>query len=156
MQTSKPRIDGFLTVFTLAAVLVTVAGMTLWPGQAAAVASQLFSWSTRSFGSLVQIFVFGCVVACVALAFSKYGNVRLGEGKPEYSTLSWVFLLLLRGEAEGLLAATRMIEAAAGDIDGRPVLGGADWRADMALVDNAEWTTGHGPAVGLRLRAALA
>ena len=97
MQTSKPRIDGFLTVFTLAAVLVTVAGMTLWPGQAAAVASQLFSWSTRSFGSLVQIFVFGCVVACVALAFSKYGNVRLGEGKPEYSTLSWVFMFICAG-----------------------------------------------------------
>ena len=72
------------------------------------------------------------------------------------STISWVFLLLLRGEAEGLLAATRVIEAAASDIDGRPVLGGADWRADMALVDNAEWTTGHGPAVGVRLRAALA
>lgn len=72
------------------------------------------------------------------------------------STLSWVFELLLRGEAEGLLAATRVIEAAASDIDGRPVLGGAGWRADMALMDRVDWAAGHGPAVGLRLRTALA
>ena len=73
----------------------------------------------------------------------------------QMSTLSWVFQLLLRGEAEGLLAATRMIEAAAVDIDGRPVLGGAGWRADMALMDAPEWACGHGPAVALRLRASV-
>ncbi|WER49011.1 BCCT family transporter [Cupriavidus sp. WKF15] len=97
MKTSTPRRDGFLTVCTLTAVLVTVIAMVRWPAEAAATASQLFDWSTRSFGSLVQIFVFGCVIACLALAFSKYGNVRLGEGKPEYSTLSWVFMFICAG-----------------------------------------------------------
>ncbi|RDK07996.1 BCCT family transporter [Cupriavidus lacunae] len=97
LKTSTPRRDGFLTVCTLTAVLVTVIAMVRWPAEAAATASQLFDWSTRSFGSLVQIFVFGCVIACLALAFSKYGNVRLGEGKPEYSTLSWVFMFICAG-----------------------------------------------------------
>ncbi|WP_454726956.1 MULTISPECIES: BCCT family transporter [Cupriavidus] len=97
MKTSTPRRDGFLTVCTLTAVLVTVIAMVRWPAEAAATATQLFEWSTRSFGSLVQIFVFGCVIACLALAFSKYGNVRLGEGKPEYSTLSWVFMFICAG-----------------------------------------------------------
>ncbi|AOY95864.1 BCCT family transporter [Cupriavidus sp. USMAA2-4] len=92
-----PRRDGFLTACTLAAVLVTVVAMTYWPAQAAATAAVLFDWSTRSFGSLVQVFVFGCVIACIALAFSKYGNIRLGEGKPEYSTLSWVFMFICAG-----------------------------------------------------------
>jgi BCCT family betaine/carnitine transporter len=97
LKTSTPRRDGFLTVCTLTAVLVTVIAMVRWPAEAAATATQLFDWSTRSFGSLVQIFVFGCVIACLALAFSKYGNVRLGEGKPEYSTLSWVFMFICAG-----------------------------------------------------------
>lgn len=72
------------------------------------------------------------------------------------TTLSWVFQLLLRGEAEGLLAATRVIEAAAIDIDGRPVLGGAGWRADMALMDGADWASGHGAALAVRMRASVA
>lgn len=97
LKTFTPRRDGFLTVCTLTAVLVTVIAMVRWPAEAATTASQLFDWSTRSFGSLVQIFVFGCVIACLALAFSKYGNVRLGEGKPEYSTLSWVFMFICAG-----------------------------------------------------------
>jgi len=97
LKTSAPRRDGFLTVCTLTAVLVTVIAMVRWPAEAAATATQLFDWSTRSFGSLVQMFVFGCVIACLALAFSKYGNVRLGEGKPEYSTLSWVFMFICAG-----------------------------------------------------------
>jgi len=97
LKTSTSRRDGFLTVCTLTAVLVTVIAMVRWPTQAAATATLLFDWSTRSFGSLVQIFVFGCVIACMALAFSKYGNVRLGEGKPEYSTLSWVFMFICAG-----------------------------------------------------------
>lgn len=32
----------------------------------------------------------------IYLATSKYGNIRLGEGKPEYSTLSAVYVYLCR------------------------------------------------------------
>lgn len=72
------------------------------------------------------------------------------------TTLSWVFLLLLRGEAEGLLAALRVVEAAAEDLDSRPVLGGAGWRADLAIADAPDWATGQGAAIGLRMRVSVA
>jgi hypothetical protein len=72
------------------------------------------------------------------------------------STLSWVLQLLLKGEAEGVLARARLVEAAASDIDSRPVLGAEGWRADMALETDPEWARGDGPAVGVRLRVALA
>lgn len=97
MKNTSLRSDGFLTGCTIAAVLVTVVALAEWPAQAAATASHLFEWSTRSFGALVQVLAFGCVLACLALAFSKYGNVRLGEDKPEYSTLSWVFMFICAG-----------------------------------------------------------
>lgn len=31
------------------------------------------------------------------LAFSKYGKIKLGEGKPQYSTMSWIFMFILSG-----------------------------------------------------------
>ena len=103
MNTSAPRRDGFLTLCTLTAVLATVIAMVCWPTEAASTATLLFDWSTRSFGSLIQVFVFGCVIACIGLAFSKYGNVRLGDGKPEYSTLSWVFMFICAGMGSSTL-----------------------------------------------------
>lgn len=103
MNTSAPRRDGFLTLCTLTAVLATVIAMVCWPTQAASTATLLFDWSTRSFGSLIQVFVFGCVIACIGLAFSKYGNVRLGDGKPEYATLSWVFMFICAGMGSSTL-----------------------------------------------------
>ncbi|MGL6042968.1 MAG: hypothetical protein ACRC1J_03515, partial [Sandaracinobacteroides sp.] len=51
----------------------------------------------------------------------------------QQSSLAWVFQLQLRGQAEGLMAQARIVEAAASDIDARPVLSGAGWRADMVL-----------------------
>ena len=33
----------------------------------------------------------------IYLATSKYGNIRLGEGKTEYSTLSWLFMFICAG-----------------------------------------------------------
>jgi hypothetical protein len=72
------------------------------------------------------------------------------------SSLAWVFLLILKGEAEGVLARTRLVEAAAADIDSRPVLGAEGWRADMALEADPDWTRGLGPAVGVRLRVTAA
>ena len=68
------------------------------------------------------------------------------------ASMSWVFLLILKGEAESQLAAIRLVEATAGNIDARPVLGGEGWRADMALEDAPEWARGMGAAIGLRLR----
>lgn len=97
MKNTSLRSDGFLTGCTIAAVLATVVALALWPAETAATASHLFEWSIRSFGALVQLLAFGCVLACLGLAFSKYGNVRLGEDKPEYSTLSWIFMFICAG-----------------------------------------------------------
>jgi hypothetical protein len=71
-------------------------------------------------------------------------------------TLGWTLRLILKGEADGLLAQVRMVEAAAADIEKRPVLGGEGWRADLALEMDADWAAGFGAATGVRLRVAAA
>ncbi|MFN7398020.1 MAG: hypothetical protein ACK5SX_02905 [Sandaracinobacter sp.] len=50
-----------------------------------------------------------------------------------------------------LAACLRLVEAAAGDIDSRPVPGGEGWRANMALEADPQWTSGGSPAIGVRL-----
>ncbi len=84
---------------------------------------------------------------------SKMSGRHLADQK---ASISWVLLLLLTGEAEGVIARLRLVEAAAIDIDGRPVLAGEGWRADMVLEADPEWARGVGPAIGVRLRVAQA
>ena len=57
-----------------------------------------FGWSY-----LVAMFVF--VVFAIVLAFSKYGNIKLGadDSKPEYSTTSWFAMLFGAGMGIGLV-----------------------------------------------------
>ncbi len=74
----------------------------------------------------------------------------------QQTSLSWIIQILMKGEADGLLAQVRLVEAAAADLDARPVLGGEGWRADMSLEVDASWARGHGPALGVRLRVAAA
>lgn len=49
--------------------------------------------------SAVQVLVLLAMGLVIYLATSKYGNIRLGEGKPEYSTLSWLFMFICAGLA---------------------------------------------------------
>lgn len=52
---------------------------------------------TRLLGSTVQVLVLLALGLVLYLAISKYGNIRLGEGKVEYSTLSWLFMFICAG-----------------------------------------------------------
>lgn len=70
-----------------------------------AVMGRLFVFSTNQFGPyylLIGLFLF---VFCVYLAFSKYGNVRLGgdDEKPKFGFWSWFFMLFATGYGVGLV-----------------------------------------------------
>lgn len=72
------------------------------------------------------------------------------------ASLSWTIRLLIEGDAEGLLTRLRLVEAAAADIEARPVLGGEGWRADIVLESESEWAMGRGAAIGVRMRVGAA
>lgn len=103
MSHNNKKIDVFLITVSLIAVLLTVIGLALYPAQAESMANQLFELSTRTFGTSVQVLVFGSSLAVLYLAFSKYGNIRLGAGKPEYSTATWVFMFICAGMGSSTL-----------------------------------------------------
>ena len=74
-----------------------MAALLLWPNEAQASANVLFDGSTRIFGAPVQVLGLGCFLLAVLLAVSKFGRIKLGEGKPAYSTSSWLFMFISAG-----------------------------------------------------------
>ena len=67
------------------------------------ISDNTFSYITTRFGWLYLIAMFGFVVFIIYIALSKYGNIRLGDSKPEYSNFSWFAMLFCAGMGVGLV-----------------------------------------------------
>ena len=50
-------------------------------------------------GPFVELFCFGCLIIVLYIAFGKYKNVKLGEGKPQYSTFSYIAMMFMASMA---------------------------------------------------------
>ncbi|KIC43107.1 glycine/betaine ABC transporter [Ruegeria sp. ANG-R] len=59
----------------------------------------------RSRGWFVMLAASGMLIGCLVLAFSPYGNIRLGrdDEQPEFSTVTWISMLFSAGMGVGLL-----------------------------------------------------
>ncbi|USG64500.1 BCCT family transporter [Brevibacillus ruminantium] len=94
---------------TLTLSLTVVILFVLWgilaPSQLTDTATNVLSFTTSNFGWFYLLVTFFFLVFGIYLAFSKYGNIRLGddEDEPEYSTLSWFAMLFSAGMGIGLV-----------------------------------------------------
>ncbi|WMJ76834.1 MULTISPECIES: glycine betaine uptake BCCT transporter [unclassified Sedimentibacter] len=88
-------------IFSTSIVLWGIIGQTSF----ASAANSLLHFLSKYFGwsYLLSMLIF--VIFAVALAFSKYGNIKLGadDSKPEYSTASWFAMLFGAGMGIGLV-----------------------------------------------------
>jgi len=68
-------------------------------------ASKLMSFLTVNFGWMYLLSMFVFVIVALMLAFSKYGNIKLGadDDVPEFSTKSWFAMLFGAGMGIGLV-----------------------------------------------------
>lgn len=99
MENQNPKIytDKILAITSLAFVFISVAGLAIYSAESIEIASKMMYWATSIFTTPVLLFSFLSIIFIGVLAFSKYGKIKLGEGKPEYSTLSWIFMFILSG-----------------------------------------------------------
>ncbi len=97
MNETKTRLDLPLLLISVGTVLAVVALLTIFPEGSKEVADKIFGTFTAIFGTPVLVFVFGAVVFLFGLALSKYGRIRLGGEKPEYSTFAWVAMMICAG-----------------------------------------------------------
>lgn len=83
--------------------LVAFAGF--WPSQAASTFSAAQSWIIEHFGWFYVLAVAAFLVFTIALAFGRYGHIRLGadEETPEFDNTSWFAMLFSAGMGIGLM-----------------------------------------------------
>ena len=96
-------VDKPLAMLTLAIVFASVAGLAIYSTESIALAATMMGWVTRVFTTPVLIFTLLSVVFCLWLAFSKYGHIKFGHEKPEYSTMTWIFMFFLSGMGSATL-----------------------------------------------------
>lgn len=90
-----------LMAVSLIVISVIVGGLTIFPEQGVALSHAIMNLLTHTFGSAMQLFALGIFIGLIALAFSKYGDIRMGNEKPQYRTLSWVAMMFFCGNGAG-------------------------------------------------------
>ena len=73
--------------------------LSLFPKSGKAVVDSLFGILTHNFKWLFLLFGLFCVLFLIWLAFSKWGDIKLGnpEDKPEFSTYAWASMIFCAG-----------------------------------------------------------
>jgi glycine betaine transporter len=86
-----------------------IAAIVLWgllaPASLGAVFDSALALVTHNFGWLYLWVVLGLVVLAIVLAFSRYGDLKLGapDEEPEFSTTAWFAMLFAAGMGIGLV-----------------------------------------------------
>ncbi len=93
----------FIPSITVIAMLVI--GTILWQDQAATLFSKTLAFITADFGWFYMLSVAIFLVFIVSVAFSSWGNIRLGpdHAEPEYSFPAWFAMLFSAGYGIALL-----------------------------------------------------
>ena len=86
-----------------------IVAIVIWgvvaPGHLGAVFDLALATLTRNFGWFYLWLVFALVVMCLVLAFSRYGDLKLGDEdeEPEFSVGAWFSMLFAAGMGIGLV-----------------------------------------------------
>ena len=102
-MTSRTKLDAPLLAITTAVIFVLICGFALFPAETNRAAQWAFDELTTVFGAPLLLVVFCVVLFLLWLAAGKYGHIRLGGGEPEYSTFSWVSMMVCCGISSALL-----------------------------------------------------
>ncbi len=97
---AKSKIEYKILVPSMIFLGIICSLIFLFPEKSSAVIEKANSWFTASMGWAYLIFFVVCLLFLLVVAFSpKYGGIRFGgqDAKPEYSTFSWVGMLITAG-----------------------------------------------------------
>ncbi|CAM3172262.1 BCCT family transporter [Vibrio rarus] len=92
-----------LAIPAVALVIVLLFVSSLFPVQSQAMAGGAMTFVTHWFGWLVQIASLALVCFLFWLAFSRYGDIKLGEEKPEYSNFTYGGMIFTAGVGASLI-----------------------------------------------------
>ena len=102
----QSRIDWPSFGLCAAIIILSAVPLMVFPAESSAFLERLYAYIANEFGVLYLLASVTAIGFLAWLAFSRYGNVRLGDsddGKPEFSEISWVGMLFCAGVGAGLL-----------------------------------------------------
>ncbi|TDF86276.1 BCCT family transporter [Pseudomonas sp. H9] len=102
-QTVRTSKDYLLIVVSVVSIFLTVFALAAFPARSEQVASQLFQSATDLLVAPVLVIFLAFVAGSLFIIFSKYGNIRLGDGKPQFKTLPWIFMFICAGLSSATL-----------------------------------------------------
>jgi BCCT family betaine/carnitine transporter len=99
----EPKIERNLFVAAVVIVAAVSLPLLFYAEQAEPIVSDIYDWIANNFGVFYQLFALATIFFLIWLTFGRYGQVRLGDEEPDYSTFSWVGMLFCAGTGASLL-----------------------------------------------------
>jgi len=98
------KVSWGLTIIPVALVILLSVAITLTPGSFDNALTILQGIFINDLGSSYIIFNLVCLGIAIYVAFSKYGNIKLGDiDKPRYKTLTWIGMIFTSTMAADML-----------------------------------------------------
>lgn len=95
------RYEVGLMVISIVLIVALVAGLTAFPEQGNAVANSILKFLTHTLGSPIMLITLAILIFLIVLCFTKYGDIRFGNEKPKYKTLTWIAMMFFCGNGAG-------------------------------------------------------
>ncbi len=89
----KVQMDVKMISVSLSVLLLLSFSFLFIDGSDSHLLQKIYDFIIDTFGGIYLVYLFVVLVLLVALAFSKAGKIRLGEGPPQYGNLSWFSML---------------------------------------------------------------
>ncbi|CAO1666542.1 BCCT family transporter [Salinicola sp. NYA28a] len=87
--------DPVVLVLTIGFILIFLSASAIAPDAVAQVIDVAFTWSARTFGSLIQLLMLLMFFIAIGVAVSPAGRARIGsQDRPDMSTFRWVSIIL--------------------------------------------------------------
>lgn len=99
----KFKIDKWAIIITLTLVAAFSIFIILEPGAATEALNNIRVFITTQMGVYFILITIGIFVFNFAVAFSKFGNIKLGKDKPEFKTFSWIAMIFCATMGAALL-----------------------------------------------------
>ena len=99
LKSAKSNVRVPLITVSCVIVFALVVVIALKPDQTLQAIKSVQNGLLSIMGPFLEIFAAICIVVTIYLALGKYRNVKLGEGKPEYSTFSYIAMMFMASMA---------------------------------------------------------
>ena len=100
MAAAVDRVNFALTVFAMLGMAIP---LMLFPELSATLLQAAYDWLAESLGWFYVLTAIASFVAVLYVAFGPYAQVRLGDGPPEFGTVSWIAMLFAAGIGSGMM-----------------------------------------------------